>query len=283
MSQRRGFNLVELVVVIAIIGILIALLLPAVQHAREAARRLQCRNNLHNIGLALHNYHTTHQTFPPGWLTSRVGGYVFPGYSSWLLAILPEIEQSPLYNTLNVNVPAWDTANTSVVQQKIELYLCPSDPDNFGQFRMNWLGVDLTLTYSNYVGNLGRDFILDYYDYGTAFQPDGVLYRRSNTRMRDIIDGTSLTLLAGERVNDDPLCRPMWGFGATSVVTADSSHGVSSGEHANFWGFSSRHPQVAHFVMCDGSAGPISKEIDRNVFMNLSTRSQGETDVFSPF
>ena len=114
-------------------------------------------------------------------------------------------------------------------------------------------------------------------------QPDGVLYRRSRVHIHDITDGSSTTLLAGERVNDDPLCRPMWGFGATSVVTADSSHGISEGEHEFFWGFSSHHPQGAHFVMCDGSAGFINKRIDKGVFMNLSTRHGAETDVFAPF
>ena len=283
MTRRSAFTLIELLVVMAVISILIALLMPAVQMAREAARRTQCRNNLHNIGLALHNYHEKHLCFPPGWLTSRVGGYVYPGYSSWLMAILPDIEQGVLFNSLNIELPAWSTENTSLVQQRLELYLCPSDPTNDGLFRFNWLGNDLTLSYSNYVGNLGRDFILDYYDYGPAGQPDGVLYRRSNIRVRDIVDGTSLTLMAGERVNNDPLCRPMWGFGATSVVTADSSHGISEGEHEFFWGFSSHHPQGAHFVMCDGSAGFINKKIDMDVFMNLSTRSGQETDVFAPF
>jgi len=283
MKRSRGFTVIELLVVIGIISILVALIMPAVHAAREAARRTQCRSNLHNIGLALHNYHIEQQCFPPGWLTSRVDGYVYPGYSSWLMAILPEIEQGVLFNSLNVTQPAWSLENTSLVQQRLELYLCPSDHKNTGQFRFNWLGHDLTLSYSNYVGNLGRDFILDYYDYGTSMQPDGVLYRRSHVAVKDITDGTSMTLLAGERVNDDPLCRPMWAFGATSVVTADSSHGISEGEHEYFWGFSSRHPQGAHFVMCDGSAGFISRRIDMNVFMNLSTRDRGETDVHAPY
>jgi prepilin-type N-terminal cleavage/methylation domain-containing protein len=283
MNQRRGFTVIELLVVIAIITILVALLMPAVQASREAARRTQCRNNLHQIGIALHNYHTNHQCFPPGWLTSRVGNYVYPGYSSWLMAILPEIEQGTLFNSLNMVQPAWALPNTSLVQHRLELYLCPSDPTNTGQFQFNWLGNDLTLAYSNYVGNLGRDFILDYYDYGPLGQPDGVLYRRSNIAAKNITDGTSMTLLAGERVNDDPLCRPMWAFGATSVVTADSSHGISEGEHEYFWGFSSHHPQGAHFVMCDGSAGFINRKIDLNVFMNLSTRNGAETEVHAPF
>jgi prepilin-type N-terminal cleavage/methylation domain-containing protein len=283
MTRQRAFSLIELLVVMAIIAILVALLLPAVHSAREAARRTQCRNNLHNIGIALHSYHDKYQCFPPGWLASRVGDYVYPGYSSWLMAILPEIEQGPIFNSINMIRPAWAPENATVVRERLELYLCPSDPTNSGQFRMNWLGTDLTLAYSNYVGNLGRDFILDYYDYGTGVQPDGVLYRRSNVRMRDISDGSSMTLLAGERVNNDPLCRPMWAFGATSVVTADSSHGISEGEHEYFWGFSSHHPQGAHFVMCDGSAGFISRRIDMTVFMNLSTREGAETEVHAPF
>jgi prepilin-type N-terminal cleavage/methylation domain-containing protein/prepilin-type processing-associated H-X9-DG protein len=283
MTQRRAFSLIELLVVIAIITVLVALLLPAVMSATEAARRTQCRNNLHNIGLALTNYHGNHQCLPPGWLASRVGDFVYPGYSSWLMAILPDIEQGSIFNSINMLHPAWAPDNATAVDERLELYLCPSDPTNTGQFRMNWLGTDLTLAFSNYVGNLGRDFIMDYYDYGPRIQPDGVLYRRSNIRMRDIKDGTSTTLLAGERVNNDPLCRPMWAFGATSVVTADSSHGISEGEHEYFWGFSSRHPQGAHFVMCDGSAGFISRKIDMTVFMNLSTREGAETEVHPPF
>ena len=283
MNRRRAFTLIELLVVIAIISVLMALLLPAVQNAREAARRTQCRNNLHNLGIALHNYHGNFQCFPPGWLTSRVGNWVYPGYSSWMMAILPDVEQGNLFNSLNTELAAWDSANTSLVQRRLELYLCPSDPTNVGEFRFNWLGQDLTLSYSNYVGNLGSDFILDYYDYGHNMGPDGVLYRHSKTRLRDITDGTSHTLLAGERVNNDPLCRPMWAFGATSVVTADSSHGITEGEHEGFWGFSSHHTPGAHFVMCDGSAGLINRQIDLQVFINLSTRAKAEADVFAPF
>ena len=192
--RRRGFTLIELLVVIAIICILIALLLPAVQNAREAARRTQCKNNLHQIGIALQVYQTNHDCLPPGWLTSRINNYVYPGYSSWLMAILPEIEQGKLYNSLNSSLPAWDEANSTVVTARIGIYLCPTDYSNTGQFRMIWAGTDLTLAYSNYVGNLGTDFILDYYDYGPTMQPEGVLYRRSNVRMRDITDGSSHTI-----------------------------------------------------------------------------------------
>jgi prepilin-type N-terminal cleavage/methylation domain-containing protein len=279
--KRRGFTLIELLVVMAIISILMALLMPAVQQAREAARRTQCRNNLHQIGLALLNYASSHQCLPPGWLTSRVGNFVYPGYTSWLISILPQMEQTPLYNALNYDLPAWDAANETVVTQRLDVYLCPSDTAH-GEFVVPWLGRDLRMTYSNYVGSLGTNFILDYYDYGSSFLPDGVLFRRSNVRFKDIVDGTTHTLLAGERVNNDPLCRPVWGFGATSFVTADSSHGISWGEHERLWGFSSQHNAGAHFVMCDGSAGLFTRDIDTALFLGLSTRDGQEEHVASP-
>src|SRR5262245_43784325 len=173
MIHRRAFSLIEVLVVIAIIAILVALLLPALHSATEAARRTQCRNNLHNIGLALLSYEHTHKCLPPGWLASRVGDFVYPGYSSWLMAILPEIDQAPVFNAINMEQPAWAPDNATVVERRLELYLCPSDPTNTGQFRMNWLGTDFPLAYSNYLGTLGRDFIRDYYVYGDGAQPDG--------------------------------------------------------------------------------------------------------------
>ena len=281
MTHRRGFSLIELLVVIGIIAILVALLMPAVQNARAAARRTQCKNNLHNIGIALLSYQSTYQCLPPGWLSSDVGGRTYPGYSSWLMAILPEIEQETLYNAINIERPAWAPANATVVVQRVELYLCPSDTYNSGSFRMNWLGYDVALSYSNYTGSLGTDFILDYRT--LQRQPDGVLFRHSNVRMGDITDGTSTTLLAGEKINVQPICRGWWGFGATSVVVSDSKHGTSFGEPALFWGFSSNHLPGAHFVMCDGSAGLISRQIETDVLMGLSTRAGDEPGITHQF
>src|SRR3546814_780854 len=107
--SHKGFTLIELLVVIAIIAVLVALLLPAVQQAREAARRSQCKNNLKQIGLALHNYHDTHRVFPPGQM-SWFGSDLFPlnagARISWMQQILPFIDQAPLYNSFNWKVPA---------------------------------------------------------------------------------------------------------------------------------------------------------------------------------
>ena len=130
---RTGFTLIELLVVIAIIAVLIALLLPAVQQAREAARRSQCKNNLKQMGLALHNYHDTYNRFPlPGLLcvnpgaSPGVGGLLTT--SNWTLATLPYNDQAPVYNAYNLNYSAWQPVNTAAVQTRLPVYLCPSTP-----------------------------------------------------------------------------------------------------------------------------------------------------------
>ena len=132
--RRRGFTLIELLVVIAIIAVLIALLLPAVQQARESARRTQCKNNLKQLGLALHNYHDTHNFFPPGNVASQVGGWG----PSWWIFILPYIDQAPVYSSLTFDgsQPGWSccgdasgTANGAVMRRaKINAAICPSSP-----------------------------------------------------------------------------------------------------------------------------------------------------------
>jgi prepilin-type N-terminal cleavage/methylation domain-containing protein len=143
--SRRGFTLIELLVVIAIIAILIALLLPAVQQAREAARRTQCKNNLHNIGLALHNYHDQFTMFPPAAIEGSETcsqGWIHGNRTSWRAMILPQFDQAPLYNSINFSewlredcpaalaAPGDNTVNRAR-RQVIPGYLCPSDPTEF--------------------------------------------------------------------------------------------------------------------------------------------------------
>ncbi len=132
--HRRGFTLVELLVVIAIIGILVALLLPAVQAAREAARRMQCSNNLKQIGLALHNYHDANNTFPMAYFV-----YIDPAHNNinigtWGVMTLPFLEQLPLYDKYNPKVPAANEfgpagqANVAIIQTPLPAFICPSAP-----------------------------------------------------------------------------------------------------------------------------------------------------------
>jgi prepilin-type N-terminal cleavage/methylation domain-containing protein/prepilin-type processing-associated H-X9-DG protein len=136
--SRRGFTLIELLVVIAIIAVLIALLLPAVQSAREAARRIQCTNNLKQLGLAVHNYHSTYNSFPAyviflgpaGGSTSPTnppGGNGWGWDASWAVSLLPNIEQGPLYNSFNFSISADSPINTTVTYNALGTLLCPSD------------------------------------------------------------------------------------------------------------------------------------------------------------
>ena len=133
-ARRRGFTLNELLVVIAIIAILVALLLPAVQSAREAARRSQCKNGLKQTGLALHSYHETHSSFPPGFISRNVQASdpvtptnIAPGFS-WGTMILPNLDQEPLYSSLDFERDADDPTNLSFGQTSLPVFRCPSDP-----------------------------------------------------------------------------------------------------------------------------------------------------------
>src|SRR5205085_70006 len=133
--RRRGFTLIELLVVIAIIAVLIALLLPAVQAAREAARRSQCVNNLKQIGLALHNYHTVNDTFPMGASLGlyQIGQYLGKQNLSSHVALLPQVEQTALYNAVNFSFGADEAGtlcgvvNRTVINTQVKSFLCPSD------------------------------------------------------------------------------------------------------------------------------------------------------------
>lgn len=166
--RRRGFTLIEILVVISIIGLLTALLLPAVQSAREAARRLQCRNNLKNIGLAIHNHAEAFGKFPSG-------GHGAPS-NSLFVQILPYIEQNALYNLINFDLPAIRNENRTVRMLAPGLYFCPSDSRREG-----------SVTAINYAGNGGHFVSKDSADHG-----DGVFIGRM-LGPRDITDGLGQT------------------------------------------------------------------------------------------
>jgi prepilin-type N-terminal cleavage/methylation domain-containing protein/prepilin-type processing-associated H-X9-DG protein len=195
--KRQGFTLVELLVVIAIIGILIALLLPAVQAAREAARRMQCSNNLHQLGIALHSYHDARGVFP----MNRTGKTA----QNWsaLAMISPYVEQANMYNRFNFSGYPYTTTigtgtkydagtNQEVSKTVVNVFLCPSDPG----------GVISTdgLAPTNYLFNVGSGRVNN----GsisvstTGLTPDGIAYQASAIRMADVIDGTSNTIAIGE-------------------------------------------------------------------------------------
>ncbi|PQO43438.1 DUF1559 domain-containing protein, partial [Blastopirellula marina] len=152
-SRYRGFTLVELLVVIAIIGVLIALLLPAVQQAREAARRMQCTNNLKQIGLAMHNYHDTYQSFPSG----------FNNYTGWgwAAAILPFVEQRAMYDQINNTQSLMDLSNATILasaQTQLDNYRCPSDvAPALNDKSLPTVVVQEEIAYASYVASMGTN------------------------------------------------------------------------------------------------------------------------------
>jgi prepilin-type N-terminal cleavage/methylation domain-containing protein/prepilin-type processing-associated H-X9-DG protein len=201
--KRGGFTLIELLVVIAIIGALIALLLPAVQAAREAARRVQCVNNLKQMGLALHNYHDTLGAFPMGYAAQRPfrdgAADTTPGWG-WGAMILAQLEQRPLFNQVNFVWAVEAPQNSTVVMTSLSTYVCPSDLTD-GAFAVtdalgNRLATATPSSYAACVGGNETDTVTGVNNDGLG---RGVFFRNSSTRLADISDGASQTIALVER------------------------------------------------------------------------------------
>ncbi|WP_437192164.1 DUF1559 domain-containing protein [Planctomicrobium sp. SH527] len=314
--RQNAFTLIELLVVIAIIAILIALLLPAVQQAREAARRSQCKNNLKQLGLALHNYHDTVNTFPP----SSVGRCypATPAPTSPILntngitMLLPYIEQTALYNKYNFSGPAstWNSVtgsadssgldpvasgNAAVVKTVIQAFLCPSDPGSP-------VLADATGNYGISATNTGTGGAKTCYDFvtfpwinggcenwaGSASTTRRMFGGNSRCRIGDITDGTSNTVAMAETtlnvINGRP---PAWGYRGWVMPGIDLS-----GHVINNWTWLTNDPIIGrlgtwsrpgslhtggiHVLLADGSVRFLSENIDTTTRRNLSYMADGE-------
>jgi len=292
--RHRGFTLIELLVVIAIIAILIALLLPAVQQAREAARRTQCKNNLKQLGLAMHNYHDVHNGFP----VAQFGCC----WGTWVVGIMPYIDQANLYNRYEFNrkyvIPIDDArynhaVNLPVTRTRLAALSCPSD----GEFRPF-----SNITNHNYAVNFGNT------GYAQQATLNGVTFRGApfaisghnvpavNKKFRDITDGTSNTMLVAEVLQgqgSDLRGFSWWGDATqfTTYLPPNSSIpdriytltycnnqplqnlpcDVSTATEPTMFASRSRHEGGVQVVLCDGAGRFISENIDLGLWRSIST------------
>jgi prepilin-type N-terminal cleavage/methylation domain-containing protein/prepilin-type processing-associated H-X9-DG protein len=271
---RRGFTLIELLVVIAIIGVLIALLLPAVQQAREAARRIQCTNNLKQWALAAANYESSVGCYPMGMglqVSARSPGSPIWTNAGSFVALTQYIEQQQLFNAINWNVNIYDYENTTINASGFSAMWCPSD---IGVNTPRSIGYVLTSFTPNYImrymsyGASSGTWFLDQFNTCTLAQQNGVIYSLSSTRMANCTDGTSNTILFGEHTDailspDDQVNWHWWtsgNYGDTNFTTywpmnpqkRTKNLGGNSAD-AYVEAASSLHPGGANFAMMDGS------------------------------
>jgi prepilin-type N-terminal cleavage/methylation domain-containing protein len=301
-SPKRGFTLIELLVVIAIIAILIALLLPAVQQAREAARRSTCKNNLKQIGIALHNYHDTHRLFPYGHMEVRTGNYnssapygTYHWRDTWAHQILPFVDQAPLYNKYSANTASHVhlVTDPEIYKAVVPVYLCPSDPSTPGN------ADSLGRSQGSYIGCAGNEATT------TGANLNGVFADNSNTKIRDLKDGSSNTIMVSEIIiRGNTASTTYWGCpgcygigGAHGEMTfttretpntpvADQNYAcksttfphspcvVNTGTKYNF--ARSYHVGGVHALLADGAVRFISSNIDRGTFQNLGNKKDGQ-------
>ena len=302
-GSKPAFTLVELLVVIAVIGILVALLMPAVQAAREAARRGQCSSHLKQLGVALHNYHDATRRFPPG--------SIFLGtccadesYTSWPISILPYLEQGALHDRYNHDETNESIFNQFVREQFVPVYVCPSEPRTRELMEPeSGPANDLNILYrpGSYRGVGGRSDGSGWWDNYPQYQslPDtwrGVLHvvdgRLLQESFASIKDGTSNTLLVGEYGTvTRTRRRTFWAYSYASYNKSDvvpesrtlindfdrcAAAGGMGGLQACSRGWGSFHPGIVQFLLCDGSVRPISRSVDMQLLAEAATISGHE-------
>lgn len=286
-KQRLAFTLVELVVVIAIVGALVGLLLPAVQFAREAGRRVYCSANLRQLTLAIHSYHDTNRKVP---LNSTFGDPLGPRYRvcSWMQGLLPYIEQMPLRSTIRDGAAL--VHNKIVSEQVVPIYRCPSDIAPPSAKNRADIPEDWKVALTSYKSCGGSNWGWGRYIHATssgrfANQYDGMSLGNGlicagrgailNTRFADVTDGLSATFAIGESSGE--LTRWSWWFHSNSVA-ANCAAPLNFGKllkNPDRWednnGFMSFHPSGAQFAYADGSTRFVSELIDLTTYRKLAT------------
>ncbi len=275
---NRGFTLIELLVVIAIIGVLVGLLLPAVQQAREAARRTSCVNNMKQLALAIHNYKDVNKVLPAGW-TKPADLTNFPNgnFWGWGAFILPFTEDSALYDQIDFDQEWINSGGSSIPATPLAGRCCPSDT-------MGLLNTkEANSGKSNYIGSFGNKPISPAHFTTTANR--GVFTENSALRFRDITDGTSKTILLGERVGDrsngglwvGARGVPARVFTAVGRGPGSSTEVINTVNGTNTWTLSvSNHPGGANVALVDGSVAFLNDSITINAYRWMIEIADGQ-------
>ncbi|HKM55618.1 MAG TPA: DUF1559 domain-containing protein [Isosphaeraceae bacterium] len=284
-TRERGFTLIELLLVVGIIAVLISLLLPAIQSSRENARRVQCSKNLMQIGLALANYASTHNVFPPGVVNDKgpISNVPVGYHFGWAVQILPYLEQAPVYREFDFSQSVYAPRNDTARGHRIQSFLCPSD---------------------------GRNGLTSYaachHDVEAPIAADnhGIFFLNSRISYDDISDGPAFTILAGEFITGGPglgwavgtmsslrntgvpinYDDPITGNKAPARMPVNRSSDLSELSSlikdgllppGYVGGFSSHHPGGANFLFGDGSVRFLSQKIRVPVYRSLGNRADG--------
>ncbi len=310
-AARRGFTLIELLVVIAIIGVLVGMLLPAVQSVREAARRAECTNNMRQLGLALHGFESAFRVFPASGWTQAGPGNPQGKYVSWRPLILPFVEQTALRDLYDVGLNWWEGSNLVTASVPVLLFQCPSTPNRGNVISAVAKSPRPALTFANPVAptdyeaiqgiqpsNINPHLTQPIY---TASNRFSAMHRNSTNRFRDIVDGTTSTIalvetsarpfvyrkrvLRSDLSNDQGIC---WAdsegpFSLDGSTRDGSVEGGGPGVGATF-GMNCRndneiysfHPAGANFLFLGGQVSYLNESIDLTVLAALCTRNAGE-------
>ncbi len=289
MRRRDAFTLIELLVVIAIIGVLLGLILPAVQQVRAAAARVQCKNNLHQIGIALISYHDRKNGFPPGYFSNLAadGSDSGPGWG-WGFYLLSDLDQDPVQGQTNANLDIANPANADSHLSTLKVFQCPADaaPPTFTVFDVNGQSL-CDVAYGNYIACNGNGGVSDH-----AADNDGAFLENRRFKTTAITDGLSHTLFIGERASS--MSYTTW-TGAVTFGIVPSRRDPTAAESAaalvlghagphlpnnplvtDADAFSSNHLDGVNFLFGDGSVQSINSSISTQVYDALASRAGGE-------
>jgi prepilin-type N-terminal cleavage/methylation domain-containing protein/prepilin-type processing-associated H-X9-DG protein len=309
MRLRTAFTLTELLVVMAIIGTLVSLLLPAVQQARESARQTACQNHLRQLGLALQHFHNSHQVFPPSGWTVASASNPAGKFVGWRALVLPHLEQAALQSRYDFSIHWWEGTNLDLAGQQLKVFLCPSVPQRTSVTAAIAKPPRPAMTFSAPLGLTDYEALMGVQPtvnpglYATPQANRSVLFRNAAIRMAEISDGTSQTIVVvecsarplvyrGRTPRHDLTNDQGYGWidsegafsldGATSdgvlqglgaLVTPRGINATNENEPYSF------HPAGAYFLFADGHVGFLAESIPLDVLAALSTRAGGEVGI----